>query len=66
MFDINKMDIVDKGYVNSAYALRKTRFSPDRYDGSIGGFFRGIGDDLENMVHAAVGIGDWAVTAGAQ
>lgn len=66
MFDVNKMNIVDKGFVNSAYALRNLKNSPNHYDGSIGGFFQGMGDDLQNIVSAATGAVDWAVTAGAQ
>lgn len=65
MFDTNKMDALDKMYVNLEYANRKIDRT-NYMDGSVGGFFDQIGNNFLNILSGVEGLGDWIITTGAQ
>jgi len=65
MFDTNKMSALDKAYVNTRY-IGKDYDRTNYLDGSIKGFFRQLGTNVENIFSGAQGILDWALTTGGQ
>lgn len=66
MFDTNKMDALDKAYVNARYINRK--LDRNNYlDGSATGFLDQVVTKLiKNPISSVEGIVDWATTTGAQ
>jgi hypothetical protein len=62
MFDTNKMDALDKAYINSRY-ITKDVDRTDYLDGSIGGLFRQIGANVKNALSVTEGAVDWAVSS---
>ena len=65
MFDINKMDALDKAYVNTLYMSRNTNKN-NYLDGSVSGFFKELGKDFVNLLTEFEGELDWAITTGSQ
>lgn len=65
MFDTNKMNALDKAYVNTLYMSRKND-KTNYLDGSIGGFFNQISANLLNIASGFGGVVDWAMTTGSQ
>lgn len=65
MFDINKMDALDKLYVNAKY-IDRDRDRNLYLDGSIGGVFKQIGTGISNIFSEAGNIVDWVYQTGSQ
>jgi hypothetical protein len=64
MFDINKMDAIDKAFVNASY-MTKNLDRNDYTDGSIKGYIDQVGKNILNVFSAVEGVVDWVATTGA-